>query len=78
MVQYKDLIKPEINEVVKEVHEMRRKLAEKHGNDLNEMLAYYQEVEERMRKSGKYKFVDPEPSDEKQTDSESSEGKAAD
>ena len=78
MVTREDLLRPEINEVVKEVHEMRRKLAEKYGNDLDKMLVYYQEVEKEMRKSGKYKFVDPEPPAEKPTPTESSEGKAAD
>ena len=60
-----DLHSTEMNEVVKEVREMRMKISEKCGHDLNRLLAYYQEVEKEMRKSGKYKFVEPEPPAEK-------------
>ena len=56
-----DLRSTEMNEVVKEVREMRMKISEKCGHDLNRLLAYYQEIEKEMRKSGKYKFADPEP-----------------
>ena len=58
-----DLHSTEMNEVVKEVREMRMKISKECGHDLNRLLAYYQEVEKEMRKSGKYKFVDPEPPD---------------
>ena len=47
-----------MNEAVMEVREMRNKISEKCGLDLNRLLAYYQKVGEKMRKSGKYKFVD--------------------
>ena len=73
-----DLHSTEMNEVVKEVREMRMKISEKCGHDLNRLLAYYQEVEKEMRKSGKYKFVDPEPPAEKPTSTESTRGEAAD
>ena len=78
MVTREDLLRPEMNEVVKEVREMRMKISEECGHDLNKLLAYYQEAEKRMRKSGKYKFADPEPPAEKSTPTESSEDKAAD
>ena len=65
MVKYEDLLRPEMNEVVKEVREMRMKISEKYGHDLYKLLAHYQEVEERLRKTGKYKFVEPEPPAEK-------------
>ena len=73
-----DLCSTEMNEVVKEVREMRMKISEECGHDLNRLIAYYQKVGEEMRKSGKYKFADPEPPAEKSTPTESSEGKAAD
>ena len=73
-----DLRSTEMNEVVKEVREMRMKISEKYGHDINRLLAHYQEVGKRLRKTGKYKFVDPEPSDEKSTPSESSEDKVVD
>ena len=60
-----DLCSTEMNEVVKEVREMRMKISEKCGHDPYRLLAYYQKVGEEMRKSGKYKFVDPEPPAEK-------------
>ena len=73
-----DLCSTEMNEVVKEVREMRMKISEKCGHDLNKLFAYYQEVEKEMRKSGKYKFVNMEPSAEKPAPTESKRGEAAD
>ncbi len=73
-----DLLNPETNEVVKEVREIRMKISEKYDHDLYKLLAHYQEVGERLRKTGRYKFVDPEPPAEKSTPTESSEDKAAD
>ena len=73
-----DLRSTEMNEVVKEVREMRMKISEECGHDLNKLLAYYQKVEKEMRKSGKYKFVDPEPPAEKSASTESTRGEAAD
>ncbi|MXZ00159.1 hypothetical protein F4Y93_05745 [Candidatus Poribacteria bacterium] len=73
-----DLCSTEMNEVVKEVREMRMKISEKCGHDLNRVLEYYQKSGEEMRKSGKYKFVNPEPPAEKPASIESSEDKVAD
>jgi hypothetical protein len=73
-----DLHSTEMNEVVKEVREMRMKISEKCGHDLNRLIAYYQEVGKRLRKTGKYKFVDPEPPAEKPAPTESTRGEAAD
>ncbi len=73
-----DLLNPETNEVVKEVREIRYRISEKYGHDINRLLAHYQEVEERLRKTGKYKFVDPELPAEKPTPIESPEDKVAD
>ena len=78
MVTREDLLRPKMNEVVKEVREMRMKISEKCGHDLYRLLAHYQEVGKRLRKTGKYKFVDPEPPAEKPISLESSEDKVAD
>ena len=78
MEQYSHLLSPEMNEVVKEVREMRMKISEECGHDLNKLIAYYQKVGREMRKSGKYKFVDPEHPDEKSASTESTRGEAAD
>ena len=78
MEKYSHLLNPEMNEVVKEVREMRMKISEKCGHDLNRVLEYYQKSGEEMRKSGKYKFVDPEPPAEKPAPTESTRGEAAD
>ena len=78
MEKYSHLLNPEMNEVVKEVREMRMKISEECGHDLNRLIAYYQKVGEEMRKSGKYKFADSEPSVEKPASTESTHGKAAD
>ena len=42
-----------------EVGEMRRRISAEFGHDPNQLVAYYQELETEMRKSGKYMFVDP-------------------
>ena len=78
MVTREALLRPEMNEVVREVREIRYRISEKYGHDINRLLAHYQEVEERLRKTGKYKFVDPEPPAENPTPTESSEDKVAD
>ena len=44
--------------IMDEVREMRRKISAEFGHDLNRLVAYYQELENEMRESGKYKFVD--------------------
>ncbi len=73
-----DLRSTEMSEVVKEVREMRMKISEECGHDLYRLLAHYQEVGKRLRKTGKYKFVDPEPPAEKPAPTESTRGEAAD
>ena len=78
MKQKIDLLNPETNEVVKEVREMRMKISEKCGHDPDKIFAYYIEAGERLRKSGKYKFVDPEPPNQNSASSEPSSDKAAD
>ena len=45
--------------IMEEVREMRRKISEEFGHDLNRLIAYYQELENAMRKSDKYKFANP-------------------
>ena len=73
-----DFCSTEMNEVVKEVREMRMKISEKCGHDLNRVLEYYQKSGEEMRKSGKYKFANPEPPTEKPAPTKSTRGEAAD
>lgn len=54
--------------IMDEVREMRHKISAEFGHDLNRLVAYYQELENEMRESGKYKFADlpgEEPKSEK-------------
>ena len=53
--------------IMEEVREMREKISAEFGHDLNRLVAYYQEVENEMRKSGKYKFADP-PSEKSESE----------
>ena len=78
MEKIRDIQTEEVSGVVEEVREIRYKISEECGHDLNRLIAYYQEVEKEMRKSGKYKFVDPEPPTEKPAPTESTRGEAAD
>ena len=43
--------------IMEEVREMRRKISAEFGNDFKRLVAYYQALENEMRKSGKYKFA---------------------
>lgn len=78
MEKIRDYQTEEVSGVVEEVREIRMKISEECGHDLNRLIAYYQKVGEEMRKSGKYKFVDPESSTEKPASTESTRGEAAD
>ena len=43
--------------MMEEVREIRRKISAEFGHDLNRLVAYYQELEAEMRKSGRYRFA---------------------
>ena len=43
--------------IMEEVREVRREISEEFGHDLSRLVAYYQELETEMRKSGKYRFA---------------------
>ena len=45
--------------IMEEVREMRRKISAEFGHDLNRLVAYYQALENEMRKSGRYRFAYP-------------------
>ena len=45
-------------EIVKEVREVRHKISARFNHDVGQLVAHYQELEEEMRQSGKYKFAD--------------------
>lgn len=78
MEKIRDYQTEEVSGVVEEVREIRMKISEECGHDLNRLIAYYQKVGEELRKSGKYKFVDPEPPAEKPASAKSTRGEAAD
>ena len=78
MEKIRDYQTEEVSGVVEEVREIRMKISEECGHDLNRLIAYYQKVEKEMRKSGKYKFVDPEPPAEKPAPTKMTRGEAAD
>ena len=78
MEKIRDSQTEEVSGVVEEVREIRMKISEECGHDLNKLFAYYQEVEKEMRKSGKYKFVDPKPPAEKPAPTESTRDEAGD
>ena len=45
-------------EIVKEVREVRHKISARFDHDVSRLGAHYQELQEKMRRSGKYKFAD--------------------
>lgn len=44
-------------EIVKEVREIRHKISERFNHDVDQLVAHYQALEEKMRQSGKYRFA---------------------
>ena len=45
-------------EIVKEVREIRHKISARFDHDVGRLVAHYQEMQEQMRQSGKYRFAD--------------------
>jgi len=45
-------------EIVKDVREIRHKISAQFDHDIGRLVAHYQELQEQMRQSGKYKFAD--------------------
>ncbi len=44
-------------EIVKEVREVRHKISARFDHDVSRLVAHYQELQKKMRQSGKYKFA---------------------
>ena len=44
-------------EIVKEIREVRHKISARFDHDVSRLVAHYQEVQKKMRQSGKYKFA---------------------
>lgn len=45
-------------EIVKEVREIRHKISARFDHDVGRLVAHYQELQEQMRRSGKYRFAE--------------------
>ncbi len=45
-------------EIVKEVREVRHRISARFNHDVSLLVAHYQELQEKMRRSGKYRFAD--------------------
>ena len=66
----------EMSEVLKEVRRIRHEISAEFGHDPQKFGDYCRELEQELRKSGKYKFADlPE---DKQKSKASTRGEAAD
>ena len=58
---------------IDEIRRIRREISARFNHDVKKLGEYYRELEEKYRKSGKYKFVDPPdemPKDREQMDKE--------
>ena len=63
-------------EIVKEVREIRHKISAQFDHDVGRLVAHYQEIQEKMRQSGKYKFAEmpnAEPKISESADTETSD-----
>lgn len=54
----KEIIENTECEIVKEVREVRHKISARFDHDVRRLGAHYQEIQEKMRQSGKYTFAD--------------------
>ena len=44
------------DEEIQEIRRIRHEISARHGHDLKRLLAYYKQMEDEFRKSGKYRF----------------------
>ena len=65
-----------VNYELDEIHRIRREISAKFDHDASKLGEYYRKLDEKYRKSGKYKFVDPP--NEKPKITASNDEKAAD
>ena len=64
------------NYEIDEIHRIRWEIAARFDHDVNKLCEYYMKLDEKYRKSGKYKFVDPpteKPKAEKSKDEEAAD-----
>jgi hypothetical protein len=62
-----------VNYEIDEIRRIRREISERFDHDVDKLIAHCQALEQKYRKSGKYKFVDPplqKPKDVKPADEE--------
>ena len=60
-MENREIIENEENaecEIVKEVREIRHKISARFDHDVGRLVAHYQELQEQMRQSGKYRFAE--------------------
>lgn len=79
--EFKELMEKdaqEIGEVIKEVREMRKKIAEEFDYDHAKFIAHCQELETEWRKSGKYKFAKSESAKKNTNPADTTKIQAAD
>ena len=76
MMKDREIIENEKNvecEIVKEVREIRHKISARFDHDVGRLVAHYQEMQEQMRQSGKYKFAEMPNEDPKISESADTE-----
>jgi hypothetical protein len=60
-----------------EIRRIRREISARFDHDVSKLVEHYQALEQKYRKSGKYKFVEP-PSEKPEKEVKSKNGEAAD
>jgi len=46
---------------IDEIRRIRHQISADHGHDLRKVADYYRNVEQELRQSGRYKFIDEQP-----------------
>ena len=54
----REIIENTESDIVKEVREVRHKISARFNHDVSQLVAHYQEIQEKMRQSGKYRFAE--------------------
>ena len=62
---------------IDEIRRIRREISARFDHDVSKLVEHYQALEQKYRKSGKYKFVEP-PSEKPEKAAKSKNGEAAD
>ena len=54
---------------IDEIRRIRHEISAKHGHDLRKIAEHYRNLEKELRESGRFKFADQQPHEDRAADS---------